>query len=131
LPSEPKIMYGRESEISAILEQLGMTTPRIAILGPGGMGKTTLAKAILHHPDLVGQYGQHRFFVACQSSTTKVELAALIAAQVGLKPGQDLRRAVIQYFSNQPPSFLILDNFETPWEPMGTRGEIEEFLSLL
>ncbi|KAJ7911590.1 hypothetical protein B0H13DRAFT_1875699 [Mycena leptocephala] len=39
LPSEPKIFHGRESELSDILSLFGQGSPRIAILGGGGMGK--------------------------------------------------------------------------------------------
>ncbi|KAJ7787864.1 hypothetical protein B0H13DRAFT_2525896, partial [Mycena leptocephala] len=80
---------------------------------------------------LLERYNQHRFFVACDSAATQVELAALIGAHVGLKPGKDLTRPVIQYFSSSSKSLLILDNLETLWEPVESRGKIEEFLSLL
>ncbi|KAJ7849770.1 hypothetical protein B0H13DRAFT_2402140 [Mycena leptocephala] len=73
----------------------------------------------------------HQFFIACDSAATQVELAALIGAHLGLKPGKDLTCPVIQYFSSSPHSLLILDNLETVWEPTESRGNIEEFLSLL
>ncbi|KAJ7915966.1 P-loop containing nucleoside triphosphate hydrolase protein [Mycena leptocephala] len=131
LPSEPKIFHGRNSEISDILHLFSQGTPRIAILGAGGMGKTSLARAIIHHTDITERYNQHRFFVACDSAATHVELAALIGTHVGLKPGKDLTCPVIQYFSSSSKSLLILDNLETLWEPVESRGKIEEFLSLL
>jgi hypothetical protein len=95
------------------------------------MGKTSLARAIIHHTEITQRYDQHRFFVACDSAATQVELAALIGAHVGLKPGKDLTRQIIQYFSSSSDSLLILDNVETLWEPAESRGKIEEFLSLL
>ncbi|KAJ7820044.1 P-loop containing nucleoside triphosphate hydrolase protein, partial [Mycena leptocephala] len=131
LPSEPKIFHGRESELADILCLFGQGSPRIAILGGGGMGKTSLARAVIHHSEIVGRYEQQRFFVACDSAATQVELAALIGTHLGLKPGKDLTRPVIQHFSSSPPSLLILDNLETLWEPTDSRANIEEFLSLL
>jgi ABC-type phosphate/phosphonate transport system ATPase subunit len=56
LPAEPKIFHGRESEVSNILDLFGQGTPRVAILGAGGMGKTSLARVIVHHADIAARY---------------------------------------------------------------------------
>ncbi|KAJ7920642.1 hypothetical protein B0H13DRAFT_2421156 [Mycena leptocephala] len=131
LPSEPKIFHGRASELSDILQLFGQGTPRIVILGAGGMGKTSLARAIIHHTEIAARYQQHRFFIGCDSVATQAELTALIGAHLGLKPGKDLTRPVIQHLANSPESLLILDNLETVWEAAESRSNIEEFLSLL
>ncbi|KAJ7780912.1 P-loop containing nucleoside triphosphate hydrolase protein, partial [Mycena metata] len=131
LPSEPKIFYGRESEVSDILKLFRQGIPRIAILGPGGMGKTSLAKAILHCENIAMRYIDHRFFVSCESALTKVELTILIGTHLGLKGSKDLTQALIQHFSRGPPCLLVLDNLETLWEKVQFQGAIEEFLSLL
>ncbi|KAJ6488918.1 P-loop containing nucleoside triphosphate hydrolase protein, partial [Mycena sanguinolenta] len=130
LPSKPKIFYGRETEVTHIMRILGHKSPRIAILGGGGMGKTSLARAVLHHPDTLVRFEQ-RFFVNAEPATTSIELAALIGLHVGPNPGKDLTTAVVQYFSGTSSCLLILDNLETVWEPLQSRGGIEEFLSLL
>ncbi|KAJ6572453.1 hypothetical protein DFH09DRAFT_916614, partial [Mycena vulgaris] len=100
-------------------------------LGRGGMGKTSLARAVLHHSEVVARYDQHRVFVASDTTSTSVQLAALIGAHIGLKPVQDLTQPVIQYFTSSPGSLLVLDNLETTWEPTESRGGVEKFLSLL
>ncbi|KAJ7344091.1 hypothetical protein DFH08DRAFT_810618 [Mycena albidolilacea] len=52
------IFHGRDSELEDIIQILGQQSVRIAILGGGGMGKTSLAKAVLHHPDVVANFGE-------------------------------------------------------------------------
>ncbi|KAJ6530012.1 hypothetical protein DFH09DRAFT_1044986, partial [Mycena vulgaris] len=106
-------------------------TPKIAILGAGGMGKTSLARAVLHHPTITGKYAQHRFFVTCDSTSTRDELVTLIGAHLGLKPKKNPTKVVLHYFTTNPASLLILDNLETLWEPTEIRRDIEAFLSLL
>jgi hypothetical protein len=131
LPSEPKIFHGRESELSVIIKSFEREKPRVAILGTGGMGKTSLSRVVLHHPKSVTRYGQHRFFVTCDTVLSSVQLAAHIGEYIGLKPGEDLTWPVIRYFSSSPPSLLILDNLETIWDPIESRRDVENFLALL
>ncbi|KAJ7478250.1 hypothetical protein FB451DRAFT_1086906, partial [Mycena latifolia] len=131
LPSEPKIFHGHELEVATIIRTFEQEAPRIAILGAGGMGKTSLARAILHHPKIAGRYEQHRLFVACDTASNSAQLAALIGAHIGLNPGHDLTGSIIHHFASGPPSLLILDNLETIWEPRESRRDTENFMSLL
>jgi hypothetical protein len=95
------------------------------------MGKTSLARAVLHHTAIIAKYDGHRYFVACDTAASKIELAGIIGAHIGLKPGKDLTHTVVQHFSRGPPCLLVLDNLETLWEPTELRNETEELLSLL
>ncbi|KAJ6467309.1 hypothetical protein C8R45DRAFT_1171729 [Mycena sanguinolenta] len=94
------------------------------------MGKTSLARATLHHQDTLARFEQ-RFFVSAESATTSVELAALIGLHIGLNPSRDITTAIVHYFSRKPSSLLILDNLEAVWEPTQSRAGVEELLSLL
>ncbi|KAJ7434677.1 P-loop containing nucleoside triphosphate hydrolase protein, partial [Mycena latifolia] len=131
LPAKPKIFHGRELELQEILQNFrNKEAPRVAILGTGGIGKTSLAKAALHHPHISANY-ETKLFVACDSATTSIELAALVGSNIGLKPGRNLTKTVVQHFAHGPPCLLVLDNLETSWEPVESRGGVEEFISLL
>ncbi|KAJ7210108.1 P-loop containing nucleoside triphosphate hydrolase protein, partial [Mycena pura] len=131
LPSMPQIFHGRESELSEILQLFTQGAPRIAILGAGGMGKTSVARAVLHHPVIIHRYEECRIFVACEVASTMPELVALIVNYLGLKLGQNPTQQIIHHFESRPPTLLILDNLETAWESPGSREEIEDFLALL
>jgi ABC-type phosphate/phosphonate transport system ATPase subunit len=131
LPSEPKIFHDHKSEVSDILDLFKTKTPRIAILGAGGMGKSSLARVLLHHPAITAMYQQNRFFVGCGSATTKLELVTLIGTHIGLKPGKDPVQAVLNHLSNSRPSLLVLDELESLWESTESRSGIEDLLLLL
>ena len=94
------------------------------------MGKTSLAKAALHHPDVTAKFRQH-FFVAADSASTAPDLADLVGSHLGLKPSKKATKMIVDYFSNSGSCLLILDNLETVWEPTESRGDVEEFLSSL
>ncbi|KAJ7455061.1 hypothetical protein FB451DRAFT_1373259 [Mycena latifolia] len=129
LPPKPKIFHGRDSELTHIVDALSQPV-RIAILGGGGIGKTSLAKAVLHHPETTAHY-EHRFFVALDSASSSLDMVAIIGSYLGLEPEPDLTKPVIKYFQDISPCLLILDNLESPWEPAESRNNVEEFLSLL
>jgi Cdc6-like AAA superfamily ATPase len=114
--------------MSTIIESFRREVPRIAILGAGGIGKTSLSKAVLHHPELLSRYDQHRFFIPCETLSTSIQLAGLIGAHIGLKSGGDLTGPVIRHLSSGPPTLFILDNLETIWEPTESRADVEKFL---
>ncbi|KAJ7159739.1 P-loop containing nucleoside triphosphate hydrolase protein, partial [Mycena filopes] len=121
---------GRDTELVGILGALRSDFPRIAILGAGGMGKTTLAKVLLHHPEVVAKY-EHRLFVAAEGVTSGNDLVGLVGDYIGLRRTANLKRQIIQYFQDSPPYFLVLDNLETVWDPITSRGDVEDFLSQL
>ncbi|KAJ7260670.1 P-loop containing nucleoside triphosphate hydrolase protein, partial [Mycena rebaudengoi] len=130
LPPCPQIFHGREAELQDVVNILVQASAHIAILGAGGMGKTSLATAALHDPQVEAKYS-HRYFVPCHSSATCNELAATIADHIGLEKGSNMAKKIAHYFAHTPPSLLVLDNLETPWETLSSRAEVEEFLSLM
>ncbi|KAJ7084666.1 hypothetical protein C8R44DRAFT_894111 [Mycena epipterygia] len=130
IPAPPQIFHGRDSELHDVVNMLAGDCVRIAILGTGGMGKTSLALAALHQTDITTKYS-HRYFVSCHSAGNCSELSSIVASHIGLEMGSQTTRRIVHHFMTNPPALLILDNFETPWEPSGTRSEVEDFLSLL
>ncbi|KAJ7279991.1 hypothetical protein C8J57DRAFT_1220518 [Mycena rebaudengoi] len=130
LPPAPKIFHGREPELEKLVQTLMQDSARITILGTGGMGKTSLAIAALHDPQVQAKY-PCQYFVSCNSVPSCTELVSTIAEHIQVEKGAHLAKRVAHYFAHAPPTLLVLDNLETPWEPPSLRAEVEEFLSLL
>ncbi|KAF7344831.1 CTLH domain-containing protein [Mycena venus] len=129
LPASPKIFCGRDAELADLVHILLANSPRVAILGPGGMGKTTLAMAALHHLSVVERYPE-RHFISCESANTFGDLVVNIALHLGPELSRQ-PKAIVRHFQKCGPCVVVLDNFETPWEPVESRAEVEELLSLL
>ncbi|KAJ7600201.1 hypothetical protein C8J56DRAFT_879930 [Mycena floridula] len=133
LPPVPKIIHGRRNELEHIINALCQhETARVALLGPGGIGKTSLAQAILHDSTIVEKFGGHRYWITCDSSESASDLKLVLAAHFGVVNTSDrLRDILVSLRTISGPILLILDNLETPWEPPHKRLEVEELLSYL
>ena len=124
-------MIGRDKEKSLVLETLLDKTPaRIAILGAGGMGKTTLALSSLHDPSVIAHF-QSRYFVSCEAVTSVSALVGEIANALRIPAKRDEHLIDVILSSFQGNAMLCLDNFETIWDNEAARSDVEDFLSHL
>ncbi|KAG8874716.1 hypothetical protein FRB97_005690 [Tulasnella sp. 331] len=134
LPSKPLVLYGRDGEVEKIVRRiLELFSPRLALLGPGGVGKTALALAIIEHPGAIEKFKNFRFFVRCEQATSASLLIDLLAMRLQIeKQSTNRMQAVTSLLSSiGRPVLLILDNFETPWDAKGEQSRVEEVLCAL
>lgn len=112
LPAEHTPPIGREGELEAVrVFLLDSTTPLVTLIGPGGIGKTTLALHLAH--DIVEQFRDGVHFVDLTPLTQPDLIPDQIARAVGLdvSPDRDARDALIAYYTGKR-ALLVLDNFE-------------------
>lgn len=122
-------MVEREDQLKSALNILLCDeTSRIAILGGGGFGKTTLARTILHHHKVAERY-KLRYFLSCEALTDVETLLLGIGSMLYIKASPNAMLASIRHKLETSTTLLCLDNFETPWEPSATRTKIEDFLA--
>lgn len=93
------------------------------------MGKSSLAIALLHDESLAAAFGDHRYFISCESAESAAGLVSELAAHLGIA-GRQLRQRVLTALA-KVKVLLVLDNFETPWGDLAARVEVEDVLSAL
>lgn len=132
LPSKPVHCFGRHESTAALRTSVLNHEPAI-VLGPGGIGKTTLVLEVLHDPDVISAFTS-RLFVTCEAMKGGLEQFHIaLANSLGLFTelrGQRLRAMVYQVLQ-QKATLLCIDNFETLWELPQSRRMVEEEFSKL
>jgi tetratricopeptide (TPR) repeat protein len=132
-PTAPQNFFGREAELSHIIEAIfnngGSCSARIAVLGPIGYGKTTLASAVLSHDRVAKHFSDARYFVTCESASTPSALRIEIARALGILDGSNVSWSYIYAFLNAQESILCLDHFDSPWDQASDiKASIEDLL---
>ncbi|KIM72236.1 hypothetical protein PILCRDRAFT_744024 [Piloderma croceum F 1598] len=133
-PAAPDIFFGRDDVVSDIsCHLLQDTHSNVAILGGGGMGKTSVGLHVLHHPDLVIHFDSRRYFISCEAITTANALVLSILQHIHIPfaSNENLADILAHAVISLPRTLLILDNFETPWDGKLTRPEITDVLTTI
>jgi predicted ATPase/DNA-binding CsgD family transcriptional regulator len=106
----PTSLIGRESEI-ALARQLLSTTRLLTFTGPGGVGKTRLALALMK--DIAGEYPDGATFVSLAALNNSDLVPASIATALGITPANErpVIESVLRHVAGRR-LLLVLDNFE-------------------
>lgn len=131
LRNAPFIFYGRETEVDHAVNLIVQQVPaRVAVLGSGGIGKTSIALSVLHHRDVEYLYGDRRCFVSFEATTTVhgVVRALALALNFEIAEGSSAESAQHSLFRylRSFTGIICLDNLEIPWD--ADTAAMEEFI---
>jgi len=127
------VFHGRDELVNDMARLLvARNTARIAILGSGGMGKTAITLALLHHPQVVEWFGVRRLFLSCEALIDVDAVVVSLAKLLGLPASTDLLNGIVVHMTRSPRTVLVLDNLETVWLAGGTSvAAVDELLGRL
>jgi hypothetical protein len=115
LPPLPRC-FGRDPIIADLVDTVCARRPvPVPVLGPPGIGKSTVCLAVVHQRRVVARFGERRWFVRCNAATSGAGLLADIATTLGVPPGPQRAAQTLAALA-AGPGVLVLDNAETPWE---------------
>jgi hypothetical protein len=137
MPLKPEIFHGRDDLVDEIARWLvKKETSHVCLLGPGGMGKTSVSLAVVDLPLIKDHFPSGNcFWVPCIEATSAALLLEILYIQLQV-PGDKqvtLEKIISHLDASNQRRLILLDNFETPWNVLGidTQKQIGDILRQL